>query len=107
MIELAKDNAAKAWLAWEINFETKDFKDLLDKKLIWTLVSNPPYWERLKEEDLKWMYNNIDKLFRLNPELWGWIISSYMEFDKLVKKGIYKKRKLYNWGEKCYFWRRK
>lgn len=107
MVELAKENAARAWLAGEINFEQKDFKEYLDKELYWTLVSNPPYWERLKEEDLKWMYNNIDKLFRLNPELLGWIISSYMEFDSLVKKDTYKKRKLYNGWEKCYFWRRK
>ncbi len=107
MVELAKENAGRAWLAWEINFERKDFKEYLDKELYWTLVSNPPYWERLKEEDLKWMYNNIDKLFRLNPELKGWIISSFMEFDWLIKKDTYKKRKLYNWGEKCYFWRRK
>ena len=107
MVELAKENAARAWLAWEINFERKDFKEYLDKELHWTLVSNPPYWERLKEEDLRWMYNNIDKLFRLNPKLWGWVISSYMEFDSLIKKDTYKKRKLYNWWEKCYFWRRK
>lgn len=106
MVELAKENATRAWLAGQINFEQRDFKELLDKELYWTLVSNPPYWERLKEEDLKGMYNNIDKLFRLNPELWGWIISSYMEFDSLVKKDTYKKRKLYNGWEKCYFWRR-
>ena len=107
MVELAKENATRAWLAWQINFETKDFREYLEKDINWTLVSNPPYWERLKDEDLKWMYNSIDKLFRLNPELWGWIISSYMEFDDLIKKDSYKKRKLYNWWEKCYFWRRK
>lgn len=106
MIELAKQNTKKAWLEWQINFENKDFKDLIDKDLTWTLVSNPPYWERLKEDDLKWMYNNIDKLFRLNPNLWWWIISSYLEFDTLIKKDSYKKRKLYNGSEKCYFWRK-
>ncbi len=107
MVELAKENAARAWLAWQINFEIIDFTTLLNKEMYGTLVSNPPYWERLKEEDLKGLYNNIDKLFRLNPELGGWIISSYMEFDDLIKKDTYKKRKLYNWWEKCYFWRRK
>lgn len=107
MVELAKENAARAGLVWEINFEKKDFRELLDKELSWTLVSNPPYWERLKDENMKSLYNNIDKLFRINPDLWGWIISSYMEFDDLVKKDTYKKRKLYNWWEKCYFWRKK
>lgn len=107
MVELSKENAARAWIAWAINFEQKDFKDYMDKDLSWTLVSNPPYWDRLKDDNLKSLYNNIDKLFRTNPNLWWWIISSYLEFDDLVKKDDYKKRKLYNWWEKCYFWRRK
>ena len=107
MVELAKENAARAWIAWEINFEQKDFNEYLDIDISGTLVSNPPYWERLKDENLKWMYNNIDKLFRLNPHLWGWIISSFLEFDSLIKLDNYKKRKLYNGSEKCYFWRRK
>jgi putative N6-adenine-specific DNA methylase len=107
MVELAKENAARAWIAWEINFEQKDFNEYLDIDISGTLVSNPPYWERLKDENLKWMHNNIDKLFRLNPHLWGWIISSFLEFDSLIKLDNYKKRKLYNGSEKCYFWRRK
>lgn len=107
IVELAKENAARAWLAWEINFELKDFRDYLEKDLWWTLVSNPPYWERLKDDNIKSLYNNIDKLFRLNPKLWWWIITSYLEFDDQIKKDDYKKRKLYNWWEKCYFWRRK
>jgi len=107
MIEIAKENSKKAWLEWEINFKVKDFKDMLNsEKFSWTLVSNPPYWERLKDENLKSLYNNIDKIFRLNPELNGWIISSYLEFDNLIKSGTYKKRKLYNGWEMCYFWRK-
>jgi len=107
MVELAKENAARAWIAGKINFEQKDFKEYIDKDLYWTFVSNPPYWERLKDDDLKSLYNNIDKLFRTNKNLWGWVISSYMEFDEQIKKDDYKKRKLYNGWEKCYFWRRK
>lgn len=107
MIDIAKENAARAWVAWEINFEVKDFKEYLDKDLFGTLVSNPPYGERLKDENIKGLYNNIDKLFRVNPSLWWGIITSYLEFDNQIKKDAYKKRKLYNWGEKCYFWRKK
>lgn len=111
MVELAKENAARAWIAGQINFEVKDFKEFLLPPqwggLRGSLVSNPPYWERLKDENLKSMYNSIDKIFRTNPNLWWWIISSFMEFDNLIKADDYKKRKLYNGWEKCYFWRRK
>ncbi len=108
MIEIARQNAKNAWLSeWEINFSNKDFMDLMWEKLSWTLVSNPPYGERMKPENIKSIYNNIDKLFRLNPDLNWWIISSFMEFDDLIKAWDYKKRKLYNWWEMCYFWKKK
>jgi putative N6-adenine-specific DNA methylase len=107
LIEIAKQNAINAWLEWKIHFEVKSFEDIIDhEQLSWTLVSNPPYWERLNTDDLVWLYNKIDKIFRINPNLsWG-VISSFMDFDNLINKKNYKKRKLYNWWEKCYFWKK-
>jgi hypothetical protein len=37
--------------------------------------------------------------------LQGWIITSHNEFDS-YSKAKYKKRKLYNGGELCYFYRK-
>ena len=108
VIEIAKENAQNAWVLDMIEFSKKDFKDYLNEDLTWTLVSNPPYWERLKDEDLDWIYKNINKLLLKNPELTGWVITSYFEwFDKIIKLSDYKKRKLYNGWEKCYFYRKK
>jgi len=107
VLGIAKENAKDAWVLDTISFIKKDFKDYLEEWIKWTLVSNPPYWNRLKDEDLRGLYNNIDKLFRLNPELKWWIITSYTDFDKQIKLSDYKKRKLYNWGELCYFYKRK
>lgn len=106
ILEIAKENAKRAWFENEIIFEKKDFKDYLKDDLKWTLVSNPPYWERLKSENLEQLYNTIDKIFRINKDLNWWIISSFLEFDNLIKKNSYKKRKLYNWWELCYFWKK-
>ncbi len=106
LLEIAKKNAKKAWFDGQIMFEKKNFTDYLWKDLTWTLVSNPPYWERLKSDNLEAMYNSIDKIFRKNKNLNWWIISSFLEFDNLVKRNFYKKRKLYNWGELCYFWKK-
>ena len=108
MIKIAKQNTINAWLKEnEIIFEEKDYKELLNEDLKGSLASNPPYWFRLKNEDFKSIYKNIDKLFRINPELKWWIITSFLEFDNLIKLDNYKKRKLYNWWELCYFYRRK
>jgi 23S rRNA G2445 N2-methylase RlmL len=51
---------------------------------------------RLKEDNIESLYRNFDKLFRLNPDLKGGIITSYTDFDGLIKLDNYKKRKLYN-----------
>lgn len=107
MIELARQNARDAWVFDMIEFRVRDFKEYIDENLAWTIVSNPPYWVRLKDENIDSLYKNIDKLFRVNPELKWWVITSYLDFDKLINLDNYKKRKLYNWGELCYFYRRK
>ena len=112
MILIAQKNAADAWVADEVSFEKMDYKRALfkwlkkDQQAEGCLVMNPPYGLRL-EADMEWLYKSIDTLFRKNPDLKWWFISNYMEFDNFAKKDFYKKRKLYNWAEKCYFWKKK
>ena len=108
IIEIAKDNAYRAWVLDDICFEHKNFEEYLKSSdLSWTLVTNPPYWERLELDDAKDFYLKINKILTNNKNLkWGFI-SSYLEFDELAKKDFYKKRKLYNWWEMCYFWKKK
>ncbi len=108
ILEIAKNNALDAWVYDTISFEKKDFREFLQNPITisWTLVSNPPYWIRLKDEDLVENYKKINKLFLQNKNLNWWIISSYLDFDKLIDYKNYKKRKVYNWGEMCYFWKK-
>jgi len=112
MVIIAQKNASDAGVGDDVSFEKMDYKRALFKSLEKNqeaegcLVTNPPYWLRL-EADMEWLYKSIDTIFRKNPKLkWGFI-SNYMEFDSFAKKDFYKKRKLYNWAEKCYFWKRK
>ncbi len=123
LIWVATENAKRAGVESDVFFEQMDFRSHelnkmssspLKKGIIgdfwieWTLVSNPPYWLRIWEEDkLEWMYKTIDSIFRKNEKLSGGFISNFEEFDSFAKKWFYKKRKLYNWAEKCYFWRKK
>lgn len=102
---LAQKNADNAGVWEDIIFEKKDFTEY--GTLSGSLVTNPPYWLRLTNSDLPVLYQNIDSLFRNNPDLWGGFISNYLEFDDIAKKDFYKKRKLYNGAEKCYFWKKK
>jgi 23S rRNA G2445 N2-methylase RlmL len=108
MIEIAQANAARAGQEGRIQFEIKDFRDIVqNEKLSGTIVTNPPYDMRLKDNNISSLYKNLDKLFRINPELSGGVITGFTEFDNLIKLSDYKKRKLYNGGELCNFYRRK
>ena len=107
MIDLVNENAQRAKVEDMISVEQKDFYDLVDTSDIrWTLVSNPPYGERLEVDDIERLYKNIDKFFRVHPDCGWWVITSYESFDGLIDLKKYKKRKLYNGGEKCYFYGR-
>lgn len=101
-INIAKNNALKAWVWDIIHFEQGDFRNYINSNLIWTMVSNPPYGIRLKDEDLEKLYFDIASLFNKNKELKWWIITNYKFWE--LFKGHYKKRKIYNWQELCYFY---
>lgn len=107
VLDIARENAMRAWLDGMIKFELKDLRDYKKETLSWTIVSNPPYWLRLKEDDLRWMYKDINMILDKNKDLKGWIITSYLEFDDIINLNKYKKRKLYNWNELCYFYMKK
>ncbi|MCP4524110.1 MAG: class I SAM-dependent RNA methyltransferase [Candidatus Gracilibacteria bacterium] len=107
MIEIAKSNALRAGQEGQISFSVQDFKSTITEGYSGTIITNPPYDKRLQINDIDSLYKNLDKLFRINPELKGGVITGYLEFDDLIKLSDYKKRKLYNGGELCYLYRRK
>jgi putative N6-adenine-specific DNA methylase len=108
ILEIAKENAKNAWVLDTIKFIQKDFKDYKKEELSWTIVSNPPYWIRLKDDDLRGLYKDLNMILDKNRDLKWWIITSYTEeFDRIINLNKFKKRKLYNWNEMCYFYTKK
>ncbi len=108
MIGIAKENAKKAWVSDIIVFKELDFNYYLTKPLDWILVSNPPYGDRLDIKDINDFYNKINNLLINNSKLRWWIITSYfLWFNKIINLKKYKRRKLYNWWEKTYFYKKR
>lgn len=79
MIEIAQMNAKSAWVDSTIEFRCHDIFD--KTKWEWFIVTNPPYWKRLKDYNLSWIYKNLISLYRWNL---GCFISSCEEADKMV-----------------------
>lgn len=98
IIAIAKRNALRAGVRENIHFECEDFLDSSDST--WTIVTNPPYGNRLKDENLGELYT---KLIHTVQENGGWFITS---FTVDVRHGLANK-KLLNGNEECRFWYKK
>ena len=107
VLKMAKQNAKNAWVFDDITFSKKDLREYKQTQLEWMLISNPPYGLRLKDDDLYWIYKDINLILEKNKNLKWWIITSYLDFDRIIKQNNLKKRKLYNWNELCYFYQKK
>jgi len=105
-IEVAKENAEKAGVEEDIIFEVKDFKDIESPAKYGAVIVNPPYGERLmNDEDIEELYRDFGKFCKKNLAKWSYyIITSYEDFEKAFGKPATKNRKLYNGGIKCYYY---
>ena len=96
-VEIAKNNAFEAGVDDCIDFTVKDIRKLDFDGEYGVIISNPPYGERLgDEEKVKRLYSTMGQKFnKLNT--WSkYILTSFEEFEKYYKKEADKKRKLYN-----------
>lgn len=97
MIEIAKDNAIEAGLSDLITFKQMQACDFHPKKDNGYLITNPPYGERLnEEEEVKQMYRDLGKSMAMNTTWSSYVLTSHEGFEKLFGKAATKKRKLFN-----------
>ena len=104
-IELTMMNAKRAKVDKFFRLETKDIKSFSPSTEKGTLITNPPYGERML--DIK----EAEKIYRTMGEKfvskYGWsygIISPDEEFEKCFGRKADKRRKLYNGNIKCQYY---
>ena len=111
MIEIAKANALEAGLAADITFKQLAAKDWQTDKKNGVIVANPPYGERLGDEDtVHQLYREMGDVYRPLKTWSKYILTSDLEFEQFYGERATKKRKLYNgalrtdyfqfWGKK-------
>jgi len=96
-LQAAHENAMEAGVDDCITFTVSDFKDVDYKDDYGVLISNPPYGERLLDEnEIVLLTNQMGKT--LKPlETWSiYVLTSFMDFEKHYHKFANRKRKLYN-----------
>jgi len=98
----AETNARRARVYANITFQTSDIKDLEINSENATLIVNPPYGERLKQQ-------NIDKLYSLLGERMkhqfagntAWVLTSSKEYLKNIGLKPAQKNTLFNGSLEC------
>lgn len=111
MIEIARANAEEIGLGDSIQFKQQAVKDFKTEKDYGVIVANPPYGERLgEEEQVRELYREMGDVFRPLKTWSKYILTSDLAFEEFYGAKATKKRKLYNgalrtdlfqyWGER-------
>lgn len=97
LVDIAKKNAQAAGVAADIQFKQMRLQDLKTDKTNGVIVSNPPYGERLLDDEaIASLYRDMGQTFA-PLETWSkFILTSDEQFEVRYGQQADKKRKLYN-----------
>lgn len=97
MIDIAKRNAQAAGVEKSIDFKQMQLSDYSPKREYGILISNPPYGDRLLNEDeVRKLYSQMGEIYRNMPTWSKYILTSDEAFEEYYGEKATKKRKLYN-----------
>lgn len=97
LIEIAKKNALAAGVAEDIQFKQMRLQDLKTEKTNGVILSNPPYGERLLDDDaIAKLYKEMGQTFSLLKTWSIFVLTSDEQFEARFGRLADKKRKLYN-----------
>lgn len=101
-VRLTEFNAKKAGVSSRVKIEQRDIRDfkIISEKA--TIITNPPYGERLLEkQEASDIYKTMGRVFDLKENHSFYIISAAEDFESDFGKKADRRRKLYNGMLKC------
>jgi putative N6-adenine-specific DNA methylase len=97
VLSTAKMNAKKAGVFNNIYFKHSDFMDLKYSERNVTIITNPPYGERLGElETIRMLMEKMGRDKAVHEDFEMYVLSAVEGFEKAFGKKAHKNRKLYN-----------
>lgn len=104
-IKLALKHAERAGVKDKIHLQAGDMREVSSRFSHGVIVTNPPYGERLMDEDeLKLLYRDFGVMTKKLDEWCVYAITSYKAFEKYFGRRADKVRKLYNSELECNFY---
>lgn len=97
MVDIAKLNAQEAGLLHSIQFKQMALKDFKTTKENGIIVANPPYGERLNDQnEVRKLYRQMGDVYRPLKTWSKYILTSDLQFETYYGQRASKRRKLYN-----------
>lgn len=104
-ISIARYHAKRAGVEKYIRFSVADARKFTCEQKYGVLLSNPPYGERLSEEnEVRELMKDLGKTFRALPDWNAYILTSLPDFERYFGKSADKKKKLFNANLVCGFY---
>lgn len=101
-VELSKQNSKKAGVFSKLFINQKDFKDFEIKSTSGIVCTNPPYGERMLDQNqVNQLYRDMGECFNQIENGSFYIISPCEKFERLFGQTATRRRKLYNGMIKC------
>lgn len=100
-VSVARYHAKRAGVEGHIRFSCADMRAFHTEERYGVLISNPPYGERLKGEDLFSLYRDFGRLYRGLPDWSCYFLSGYEEAERAFGGRADKRRRLYNANIPC------
>jgi 23S rRNA (guanine2445-N2)-methyltransferase / 23S rRNA (guanine2069-N7)-methyltransferase len=102
VLSLARHHAERAAVSEDIHFQELGFEKLSSKREYGCLITNPPYGQRSSDRDeVQQLYETIPLVLRHLPTWSYFILTSHSNFEKVVGREAYRRRKLYNGRIQC------
>ena len=103
-MKAARENIFSAHLEGKVEIMRTPFEKLEVPAPTGTIITNPPYDERLEEEDIEALYSSIGDLLKQHYTGWNaWLISSNKDAIKKIGLRPSKKMTLFNGPLECKF----
>lgn len=105
ILSTARANAKLAGLENCIHFQQADVKDFSSHNKYGFMITNPPYGERLSDEnEIQMLYKILGNIKKNYPGWELYTLTSYEYFEEYFGRKASKNRKLYNGKIKCYYY---
>lgn len=100
-LDMARYHAKLAGVDRHIHFGRRVFGDTVSDQQYGCVITNPPYGQRLQQDELKTLYQQFPAVLQQLPTWSLFVITSMLDFEKIVQKKATRRRKLFNGRLEC------